>query len=432
VDPRTAILAEARNVSPVPLPRAITFADVIGGKGGEEHAFFIQLPSAAALVLATEAKEVDEIRFLGQKVQTGRLLRKLPFPVPGHLWVWETRLPQGAVPLIRSQAKLPLMRTKDEFIVLTKAGPQPATLESSWGYEEVLLPGRRIRDHWTIKLKERKGAEFIKPGDPILHGPTGIVVGAVIWTTVEPEFTGRLPTCLFVFLTFPELPEKLAQPMTEAWGIPVPSTPALDGEFVQKIIPLRALGLKIGGNIQEAWMRNYHLTRPDDSRSRELETDYFGTEWPFEKHLVEVSSGKVTSVNYEYVSGFPAGEQMILMADWLAQKFGEPAQLHGRKGNTGVLALWEKSPVWIAFICSVGTDGTLHPRMHVSNKGEASIKRGFDMSQFTDPIPASAKTFIDTVQSSVKRAEAMPAPPWRTVPLSTPFRNTSGGDLRKK
>jgi hypothetical protein len=432
-DPRAAILVEASKVTPLPVPRSVTFADVIGGKGGEEHAFFIKLPNTSALVLATEVKEIDEIRFRGQKVELGRLLRKLPFPVPGHLWVWETKLPQGAAPLIRSQAKLPLMRRDDEFIVLTKSGPQAATmessLESSLGSEQALLPGQRISDHGSIKLKDRKGAEFIKPGDPILHAPTGIVVGSVIWVTVE--YIGRLPTCLIAFLTFPELPEKLAQPMTEAWGIPVPSTPALDDAFVQKIIPLRAIGLKIGEKIQEAWMRDYHLTRPNDSRSRGLEIDYFGTEWLFKYHVVKIRGVNIATVNYENVSSFPTGEQITLMAEWLAQKFGEPVQLHGEKGKRSVLALWERSPAWIAFICSFDTDGTLHPRIHVSNEGEASIKREFQMKHFTDPIPASAKAFLDIVQSFVKQAEAIPAPSWKIVSLSTPFRNT-GSDPKKK
>jgi hypothetical protein len=119
------------------------------------------------------------------------------------------------------------------------------------------------------------------------------------------------------------------------------------------------------------------------------------------------------------------------MAEWLAQKFGEPVQLHGEKGKRSVLALWERSPAWIAFICSFDTDGTLHPRIHVSNEGEASIKREFQMKHFTDPIPASAKAFLDIVQSFVKQAEAIPAPSWKIVSLSTPFRNT-GSDPKKK
>jgi hypothetical protein len=115
---------ERSNHSARPLPANISFADVIGNdievfdndndthKEGT-HAFFIQLGDKTALALGYEhqhgGKEPSEIRFKGQLLKLGPLLRTPANAAHSLMWVWEADLPPGAVPLMREKLALPLI-----------------------------------------------------------------------------------------------------------------------------------------------------------------------------------------------------------------------------------------------------------------------------------------------------------------------------------
>ena len=132
---------ERSNHSARPLPANVSFADVIGNdfdafhnendthKEGT-HAFFIQLGDKTALALGyekgIEGKGPTEIRYKGQPVKLGPLLRKPPNTERSMMWVWEAELPAGAVPLVREKQALPLILYQDEMLVLTAEGPKEA------------------------------------------------------------------------------------------------------------------------------------------------------------------------------------------------------------------------------------------------------------------------------------------------------------------
>lgn len=417
MDPRVRELhIERSQHSALPLPANVSFADVIGNdidvfhndndthKEGT-HAFFIKLGDKTALALGFE-KQYDrgpsEIRYKGQLVKLGPLLRSPPDAAHSMMWVWEAELPPGAVPLVRERLPLPLILYKDEMTILTAEGPKQAVLTNLHPGGPI-MPGHAISDGAMLTLEEAESYTAIRVGDPVIQTSTGIVVAAVRskspWTASMKEPAD----CGIVWLAFPRPPEKLSAPLEQVWGAAVPSNPSVDDAFLQKFLPARALGTKIGETIEEAWERNPLLHRlPPEAKSRWFSADYFGEEWVFSHQNIATKDGRVVRIDYETACSI-GSKSTMLYVNWLAEKFQTPKEVRKSARGRDLLAIWNQGPIWVAAIFSL-SDKTISVDMFVAG-GETELKDRFNQDSFSVPAGASDKdTFLKLASELASQA----------------------------
>lgn len=407
---------ERSNHSARPVPANVSLADVIGNeievfdnendshKEGT-HAFFIQLGDKTALALGYEhqygGKGPSEVRFKGQLVKLGPLLRTPANAAHSLMWVWEADLPPGAVPLVRENLALPLIMYQDEMTILTSEGPKEAVLTKTHP-SRAILPGQAIGDSAEIKLDEADSYKAIRVGDPVIQTRTGIVVAAV--RGKEPWLPSmKEPADIdIVWLSFPRPPEPLSTPLTEVWGATVPSNPSVDEAFVQKLMPARALGMKMGESIDDARERNPLLVRwPPEAENRYDTDDYFGQEWVFADQQTETENGRIVGIRYGSSASIGSKTTMVF-ANWLAEKF-QPKEIRKSTRGTDLLSIWNQGNVWVAAFLGL-RDTTISVDMRVSGKGEEALKAMFNQEHYTTPAKADKSTFLSLATALANQA----------------------------
>jgi hypothetical protein len=428
---------ERSNHSARPLPANVSFADVIGNEikvfdndndSHQEgtHAFFIQLGDKTALALGYEhqygGKAPREIRFKGQMVKLGPLLRTPANAAHSLMWVWEAALPAGAVPLVREKLPLPLIMYQDEMTILTSEGPKEAVLTKTHP-SRAILPGQAIGDSAEIKLDEADSYKAIRVGDPVIQTRTGIVVAAVrskeLWIPSMKE-----PADIdIVWLSFPRPPEPLSTPLTEVWGATVPSNPSVDEAFVQKLMPARALGMKMGESIDDARERNPLLVRwPPEAENRYDSDDYFGHEWVFADQQTETEKGRVVGIRYGSSASIGSKTTMVF-ANWLAEKF-QPKELRESARGTDLLSIWNQGDVWLAAFIGL-RDKTISVDMRVSGKGEQGLKAMFNQEHYSKPATADKNTFLSLAKALASKANVEDFGVTEKLSLQNPMTTTS-------
>lgn len=402
--------------SALALPANLSLADVIGNdidvfhndndthKEGT-HAFFIKLGDKTALALGFEkrhdSKGPSEVRYKGQLVKLGPLLRKPSNAERSMMWVWEAELPPGAVPLVRERLPLPLTLYKDEMTILTSEGPKQAVLTDLFP-GRAILPGQAISDGAEVKLEEADSYHAVRVGDPVIQTSTGIVVAAVRtkspWTTSMKEPAD----CGIVWLSFPRPPERLAAPLEEVWGASVPSNPSVDEAFVQKLMPARAFGAKIGEKIEDAWERNPLLYRlPPEAKNRWISEDYFGPEWVFPDQRIATEDGRVVRIDFETACSIGSKTTMVFV-NWLAEKFQNPKEVHKSARGAHLLAVWNQGSIWVA--ATLGLNGkTISLDMFVAGS-EAVLKKRFNQDHYSVPAAADKNTFVTLATALASQA----------------------------
>jgi hypothetical protein len=369
------------------------------------HAFFIHLGDKTALALGYEkpygSKGPSEIRFKGQLVKLGPLLRSPANAAHSLMWVWEADLPPGAVPLVREKLALPLIRHQDEMTILTAEGPKEAVLTKTHPARSI-LPGQAIGDSAEVKLEDAGSYKAIRVGDPVIQTRTGIVVAAV--RSKEPWIPSmQEPADIdIVWLSFPRPPEALTVPLEEVWGASVPSSPSVDDAFVQKIMPARSLGMRMGEMIDEARERNPLLVRwPPEAENRYDSDDYFGEEWVFADQQTVTEKGRVVGIRYGSSASIGSRTTMVF-ANWLAEKFQPQEVRHSARG-TDLLSIWNQGHVWVAAFVGL-RDKTISVKMLVSGQGEQGLKAMFNQEHYNTPAKADKGTFLSLAAALANQA----------------------------
>jgi len=420
-----------------PLPANVSFADVIGNdfdafhdenhthKEGT-HAFFLKLGDKTALALGFEKrfdrKGPTEIRYKGQPVKLGPLLRSPPNAESNMIWVWEAELPPGAVPLVRERLPLPLILWKDEMTVLTSKGPKQGTLTDRY-FNGPYLPGHAVDGGSSLEMDDGDAYEAIRIGDPVIQTSTGIVV-AVVRNKIPERKSVKLPVdCYITWLSFPRPPEALTAPLTEVWGAAVPSHPALDKDIVQRFMPARVFGTKMGEKVEDAWERNPLLHRlPTEAKDRWASVDRFGKEWVFSQQSIDTEEGKVASL-FIGSSDSIGSKTTMTFVNWLAEKLQHPKELRKTPKGDHLLAIWNPGPVWVATTFAL-SDKTITLSLFVAGKEEA-IKQRYNVERLSVTAAADKSTFVTlaTALASQAKEEDFGVP--QKLPLSNPVVATS-------
>lgn len=435
---------ERSNHSARPLPANVSFAEVIGNEievfDNENdthqegtHAFFIQLGDKTALALGYEhqygGKAPREIRFNGQLVKLGPLLRTPANAAHSLMWVWEVELPPGAVPLVREKLPLPLIMYQDEMTILTAEGPKQAVLTSMHPARSI-LPGQAIGQNARIKLDEAGSYKAIRVGDPVIQTSTGVVIAAV--SSKEPWIPSmKEPADIdIVWLSFPRPPEPLSTPLTEVWGASVPSHPSVDEAFVQKLMPARGLSTRIGETIEEAWERNPLLHRlPPEAKDDHFSEDYFGEEWVFKDQKTAVKDGRVVRIDYETACSIGTKTTMAYV-NWLAEKFQQPKEVRKTPRGNALMAIWNQGSVWMAAMFNL-SDRTISLDMFVA-VSEAELKDRFNEDAFSVPATADKATFLSLATALASQAQPEDFGIMEKLPLSNPVTMASSSQTVMK
>jgi len=400
-----------------PLPANVSFADVIGNdfdafhnendthKEGT-HAFFIKLGDKTALALGFEkgidGKGPTEIRYKGQPVKLGPLLRKPPNTERSMMWVWEAELPPGAVPLVRERLPLPLILWKDEMTVLTSKGPKQGTLTDRY-FRGPYLPGHAVDGGSSMEMDDGDAYEAVRIGDPIIETSTGIVVGAVRNKIPESKSINSPADCGIVWLSFPRPPEELTAPLAEVWGAAVPSHPSLDKDMVQSFMPARVFSTKIGEKIEDVWERNPLLHRlPPEAKDRWPSVDEFGREWMFSQQSIDTEEGRVASIHFGGSASI-GSKTTLTFIQWLAEKFQHPKVLLKTPKGNELLAIWNRESTWIAAGFDL-SDKTMTASLFVAGK-EAQIKERYRLERFSVTAAADKSTFVSMATAMASQAQ---------------------------
>ncbi len=415
-----------------PLPTNVSFADVIGNdfdafhdenhthKEGT-HAFFLKLGDKTALALGFEkgidGKGPTEIRYKGQPVKLGPLLRKPPNTERSMMWVWEAELPPGAVPLVRERLPLPLILWKDEMTVLTSEGPKQGTLMDRY-FNGPYLPGHAVDGGSTLEMDDGDAYEAIRIGDPVIQTSTGIVVAAVRNKIPKIKSINSPADCGIVWLSFPRPPEELTAPLEEVWGAAVTSNPSVDAAFVQKLMPLRALGTKIGEKIEDAWERNPLLKRlPQEGRSQWFSKEYFGREWVFKDQKIATKDGRVVRIDYETACSIGSKTTMTYV-NWLAEKFQHPKEVRKSVRGHDFMAIWNQGPIWVAAFFGL-RDKTISLDMFVA-ESETELKGRFNLERYSVPAASDKNTFVSMATALASQAQQEDFGVTKDLALSNP------------
>jgi hypothetical protein len=398
-----------------PLPANVSFADVIGNdfdafhnenathKEGT-HAFFLQFGDKTALALGYDKLfgrgTPSEIRYKGQLVKLGPLLRSPPNTEHSMMWVWEAELPPGAVPLVR-ELPLPLILYNDEMTVLTAEGPKEAVLTDRY-FNGPYLPGHAVDGGSSLELVDGDAYHAIRIGDPVIQTRTGIVVAAVKNKIPERKSVNLPADCGIVWLSFPRPPEKLSAPLEEVWGAAVPSHPSLDEAILQRFMPARALGTKMGEKIEDAWERNPLFHRlPPEAKERWPSVDKFGEEWVLSRQSIRTEEGRVASL-FIGSSASIGSKTTMTYANWLAEKFQHPKVLRKTAKGNVLLAIWNKAPVWIAAVFDL-SDKSITTSLFVTGS-EAQMKERYKEETFSVPAAADKSTFLSLATALASQA----------------------------
>lgn len=403
--------------SPLPLPADVSFADVIGNdfdafhdenhthKEGT-HAFFIKLGNKTALALGFEkgidGKGPTEIRYKGQPVKLGPLLRKPPNTERSMMWVWEVELPPGAVPLVRERLPLPLILWKDEMTVLTSKGPKQGTLTDRY-FRGPFLPGHAVDGSTSLEMDDGDAYDAIRIGDPVIQTSTGIVVGAVKNKIPGIESIKSPADCGIVWLSFPRPPEALSTPLEEVWGAAVPSHPSLDEAIVQRFMPARVFGTKIGEKVEDVWERNPLFHRlPPEAKDQWSSVDRFGKEWVFSQQSIASEEGRVASIHFGSSASI-GSKTTLTFIQWMAEKLQHPKELRKTPKGDHLLAIWNPGPVWVATTFAL-SDKTITLSLFVAGK-EAEIKERYNVERLSVAAGADKSTFVSLATALASQAQ---------------------------
>ncbi len=427
-----------------PLPANVSLADVIGNdfdafhnendthKEGT-HAFFLQLGDKTAVALGFEKRSDStgptEIRYKGQLVKLGPLLRSPPNAERSLMWVWEAELPPGAVPLVREKLALPLILWEDEMTVLTAEGPKEAVLTDRY-FRGPYLPGHAVDGGSSLELEDGDAYNAIRIGDPVIQKRTGIVVAAVRNKIPASKSINSPADCGIVWLSFPRPPEELTAPLVDVWGAAVPPHPSLDEAIVRRFMPARVFGTKIGEKIEDAWERNPLLYRlPPEAKDRWPSVDEFGEEWVFSQQSIDSEEGRVASIHYG--GGDSLGSKTTMeYIQWLAEKFQDPKVLLKTPKGNELLAIWNREPIWIA----VGfdwSDKTITTSLFVAGK-EAQIKERYRLERFSVTTAADKSTFVSLATALASQAQKDDFGVTKHLVLSNPVVMASSGQTVMK
>lgn len=409
-----------RSQSPaLPLPANVSFADVVGRefdafhnendthKEGT-HAFFIQLGDKTAVVMGYDehfgSGTPAEIRYKGQMIKPGTLLRSPPNAAHSLMWVWEVDLPPGAVPLVREQEALPLILYKDEMTILTAEGPKQAVLADRY-FSGPYLPGHVVHDSSSVQLLDGEAYQAVRIGDPVIQTSTGIVVAAVKDKVPEIKSVNKPADCGIAWLSFPQPVEKRNAPLTEVWGASVPADPSVDEPFVQRLMPARALATRIGEKIEDAWARNPFIHRmPPEAVNRWGMQDHFGKDWVFDRQVIYADDGRVVRIDSSCDS--KGSKSAMMCVNWLAEKFQQPKEIRKTAKGGALVAIWHQEPTWVAALISLDSGNTpklMSVSLHVA-AAEKELREQYREEAFTVSAAADKGTFVGLARALAAQA----------------------------
>jgi hypothetical protein len=210
----------------------------------------------------------------------------------------------------------------------------------------------------------------------------------------------------------------------------VPSHPSLDEAFVQKFMPARALGTRIGEAIEEAWERNPLLHRlPPEAKDRHFSEDYFGEEWVFNDQKTAVKDGRVVRIDYETACSIGTKTTMAYV-NWLAEKFQQPKEVRKTPRGNALMAIWNQRPVWVAAMFNL-SDKTISLDMFVAVSA-AELKDRFNQDAFSVPAAADKATFLSLAGALATQAQPEDFGIIEKLPLSNPVVMASSGQTVMK